>query len=479
MKRLLYVSAFAAIVLLAFTGCETNAPQPQPEPEPQPTSYPKKHLIEEFTGQTCGYCPMGMDYIHAFTGNDSNYITILHHAGYADDNFTIAGSKTISNTLGVSGAPSVCINRDYTEYTDEYGRKKKNIVFHPAYLEDTGREQFESITFASIEIQNTYDSGTKELKVEVSGNVLVDDLSSLYLTVLVKESGMIDKQADYLNTFEGWDEFRHENAVRAFLTAAKGDTVRIQDQKYSATYTLTLADKWVADNCMVVAFLSENFKYIVQAEQTPVVAGTKGGADIVHGGITPVPVPDYYPESSATGGPSDYSRHEADTINAAMAIYTPLPADGVNYWHIQAYDLYASVLINRTACVPFADLYFITEYNASPTSVPTGTYPFVSTYLPGTAEAGFRDDEEMAIGGSQFYYVNKAYLAQGYLVPVAKWLIADGTLVITDTGWSVDGHARNGKEIHIVGTTPITFQGRASAPARTPRKAGKQIEYCK
>ena len=45
--------SFAFVTL---TSCE---PKDEPKPEVIPDSFPKKHLIEEFTGQTCGYCPYG------------------------------------------------------------------------------------------------------------------------------------------------------------------------------------------------------------------------------------------------------------------------------------------------------------------------------------------------------------------------------------------------------------------------------------
>ena len=60
------------------------------------------------------------------------------------------------------------------------------------------------------------------------------------------------------------------------------------NQRYSENYVIDLKDAWVPENCMVVAFLSEEFQPVVQAAQKPVVDGTKGGADILHGGITPL-----------------------------------------------------------------------------------------------------------------------------------------------------------------------------------------------
>ncbi len=461
MKRISYLCVVAGIALLALTACEPKNP-PQ---APTPNVFPKKHLIEEFTGQGCGYCPYGMDAIHAFTANDTNWVTILHHYGYSPDKFSVSGCNTITRALGVSGAPNMCINRAKTTYKDEYNRTVSNVVFHPGYLETTARTQFADSTYASIEIQNTYDATSRELKVDLSGCVVKEDCPELMLTVLVKESGMIDVQADFYNTFEGWKEFRHTNAVRAYLTAPKGDTLAVNNKRYSASYSLILNSEWVPENCMVVAFISEAFQPVVQAGQAPVVAGSKGGADITHGGITPVPVPDYYPEINATNGPHDYSKNEVDTLTASYAYYKSMPEDGVKYWAIQAYSSAAAVSVNGTVCVPLAEIFFITDINASTDTVPTGTFELLNTYAPGTAEAGYRNDEEQTLGGSSFYYLNAAYFKQGSWYAYAQWLIADGTLTITKDGWSLTGHTRNGANIKLCGGKP-QIKGQMSAPVR-------------
>lgn len=247
-----------------------------------PLSFPKKHLIEEFTGQDCGYCPGGMDAIHEFMGNDTNWVLILHHYGYMADHFSVSGSKKITGALGVSGAPSASIDRKKTKTP-----AGTTLVFHPGYLPNVDKEQFDSTTFASVHIANTYDPATRELNVTVSGEADTVGHKQLFITVVVKESGMIDYQADYDLASGGWTEFRHCNAVRAFLTAPKGDSLFVTNQAYNEVFSITLNDNWEPDNCSVVAFISETFKPVVQAEQRPVVEGTAGGNDIVHGGITP------------------------------------------------------------------------------------------------------------------------------------------------------------------------------------------------
>ena len=185
------------------------------------------------------------------------------------------------------------------------------------------------------------------LTARISGAVCTNDHPELYLTIMVKESGMLDVQADYYGSFEGWKEFRHTNAVRAFLTDAKGDVVTIKKQRYETEYSVVLDDNWVPENCMVVAILSENFKPVIQAEERPVVAGSKGGSDITHGGVTPVPVADYYPEPNATNGPSAYSGKEADTLTISQTAITGRGSD-INEWTIMAADPDGNVKVTGT-----------------------------------------------------------------------------------------------------------------------------------
>ncbi len=449
--------ALIGVATLAFTACE-------PKEKPwAPQEFAQKHLIEEFTGQDCGYCPYGMDCIHDFIKNDTNWVVILHHAGYKSDHMTIKENTTIAKTLKVGGAPSMDIDRNATSFGS-----KSATIFHPANLASLNSNSYKTNTYASVNITNTYDAGSRKLHVKVSGIMGKDDCPALNLSVLVKESGIVDYQADYLNSYEGWSEFRHTNAVRAYLSDVLGDAIVIDQAKhtYSAEYDIDLNSKWNAENCMVVAFLTEDeYKAVIQANERPVVSGSKGGADIQHGGITAVPVPDYYPEPSATASPKDASGRESETLNVASAWGT---IDGnVIEWQIQAYNLDATFEYQKYNFIPFAWIYLYTDKDAQ--AIPTGTYQFTNTAQPGTAYAGFRNDAQFQIGGSMFYYTELNDFKDDYLSPLAQWLIADGTLTITDEGWSLSGHARNGSAISLNGSTAIKNQGvRSGAPAKKP-----------
>ena len=473
MKKNSYRILFAAVcglMLWGLTACEPSEPK-------IPDSFPKKHLIEEFTGQDCGYCPYGMDCVHDFMGNDANWIVILHHYGYQADHFSVSGSAKITSKLGVNGAPTITIDRAATKTEDG-----KQTCFHPGYLPTVDKAQFETTTYASIQIENTYNASTDALKIHVSGALCKADAPKLKLTVLIKESGMKDYQADYYGSYEGWTEFRHANAVREFVTEPMGEELEIgADRRYSVYYDIYLDDKWVPENCAVVAFLSEDFNPVVQAEWAPVVDGTKGGSDILHGGITPVPVPDYYPEPGSDIAPKNYSGKDADTLTVAQAYYTPYSEYGFNYWQIMTYNSAKTFYVGNTSSMPFAYLYLFTSLDDK--AIPVGTYQLDTTMAVGTAYAGFRDDEHMLIDGSTFYYISKSYFSQGYLVPAAQWLIVDGTLEITSSGWELIGHTRNGADIHLFSSKPITNKGLSSAPKKAKATEGAPqkclIEYNK
>lgn len=271
----LYHFVGIALVALGLSACKSDL-------DSIPDSFPKTHLIEEFTGQGCGHCPRGMDSVHAFMEKNPNYILVLHHT-YGTDNFTVSGSQKIAKQLNVSAAPQACIDRTKTKSAD--GNK---IIFNPiSALHNFDTEQLASTTYASVNIANEYDPETRLLQVTVSGEICTKDYPQLKLTVLVKESGMIAAQADFYHTENGWKEFRHANAVRAVLSDPTGDIVKVNKQRYSDTFAFQMSKKWNLDNCSVVAFLTEDFKPVVQAAEKPVIEGTKGGADILHEGITP------------------------------------------------------------------------------------------------------------------------------------------------------------------------------------------------
>ena len=80
------------------------------------------------------------------------------------------------------------------------------------------------------------------------------------LSVLIKENGLVGKQADYAGyswKSAGFKEFLHPCVVRDVISVSPlGDTVIVEDQAYSKTYTYTISEEWVAENCNVIAYIT-------------------------------------------------------------------------------------------------------------------------------------------------------------------------------------------------------------------------------
>lgn len=440
--------------LAALVACEpTNKPDdpnnggnqdPDPKPIVIPESFPKKHLIEHFTGEACGYCPYGMECIEEYVKEDTNFIWVSHHYGYGEDEYTIKENETLGVLFGVEGAPSVVLDRTEQSYVDQSTKKKTSqLVFHPGYLSEL-QSELEKTTYASVVINHTFDAATGDLSVTVSGLVADTTISELALTVLVKENNLIGAQADFYGSWEGWEEFRHNKVVRTFLTAATGDKVSVEKQQYNATFTGKLANIADANNCVVVAYITTtDNEPVINAEQTPLVKGTTGGEEFLSEGIKAVAVPADYPEEGAPMSPMSVTAY-AYVLQAG----------------VYGLEVYGSqtVTVSGYACTPLALMYVISQNLAE------GVYPITGTMADNTVWAGYRDDENFSLEGSALYYAENSYLKQGYINPFGIWLIANGNMTIgANNTISLDATTLNGSPLKMEGTYEIVS---LNAPAK-------------
>lgn len=486
MKKILNLT-LASLLLVSFVGCDgINGNGPDVDPKDtthvEPTkeyvkddvleeagSFAKMQLLEHFTGEECGYCPDGMTAIWDYTQSHKNIVWVSHHVGYADDEYTVNGSNAIKTVCGVSGAPSVALNRAAAKYSyqGEMGSSTASApAFHPLYLYGLSTVPADS-TYASVLINNVYDKASRDLKVRVFGYVADETVTELKLTVLLKESGMVGHQKDYTNTFEGWEEFVHTNTVRLFLTSSLGMTLNIVDQKYDTTFVCTLDEKWVPEKMMAVAFLTNSKnKPVIQAAQKQLIYTTDGGESIKPEGIKVVPVSDVYPES---GNPvSKYAGSDTISFSQALAYYYSYPDYGFNYWTIQAQSN-EQYKVSGTPSVPVAMIQFFTETTVK--SVPTATMDFGDDKV-GNAYAGVRDDKARTVYGSELVMANYRYLNQGYLVQTDEWLLNKGTLELSPKGFTVKATSLAGHPITLIYDGTIVNQGQQRMPAKMPARYG-------
>ncbi len=210
-----------------------------------------KMLIEQFTGQGCGYCPGGAEVLkNSIEGmkNPENVIWVAHHAGYAKDDFTLSESLDIAASLRVPGAPNCVVDRMEVDYASG----QTGMVWHPGYSTSALLEKLADIPgVATMELTANYTEENRQLVVGVKGQLLVP---SAKLTMLIKQSGMIAKQASAGSKYE------HNNAPRMFLTASRGEKLEVDSAgNYEISYVVNIpvaVGKFACEGKMdVVAFL--------------------------------------------------------------------------------------------------------------------------------------------------------------------------------------------------------------------------------
>ena len=398
-----------------------------------PSSFPRKFLIEHFTGDGCGNCPGGMAAMVEYIQNTTTpCIWVSHHYGYNQDEYTISESSKIGSACGVSGAPNMAINRTKVQGT--------SIAFHPGYLVEDGMAETiankcDTVAEASIVIDHTYDAATRELNVTVKGLVGNPDTKEYLLTVLIKENGLIGKQADYYWSWKtaGYKEFMHPCVARDVLNASPyGDTVKVENQAYSKTLTYTIPEKWVAENCNVVAYITPLAKKpIINAEETPLVAGTTGGTEYQPFGIT---------ENQA---PTNASKLSFDALELNKVAEDKL-----------AIELLASNSTRSDFYGPMKLAVYL-EFNTTEDVLPVDTLEFAEGNELNTFSAGTVDLATQTWTGSRMAY----YLAADMEQLCHIWRIKSGKLLVyPDGSFYTSGKLDNGKNWAITCTAKLPIE---------------------
>lgn len=394
--------------------------------ETMPTSFPRKHIIEHFTGAACPNCPAGIYFMNEWRAEHPNSIVISNHAGYKADQYTIAASNTLVRSLGISGAPEISLNRTQVMYMENNTPQLK-LTFHPGYLTELIRQPSDEAV-AEVLIETTYNAATRSLSARIHGRVASTTLDTLALIAAVKESGLFGSQQDNYSVAP-FTSFCHNNAVREYLTPAyEGIEVPVVNQAFDTTLTTTINTAWVAENCMFVAYvLNPSSKDIINAEEEPVVAGTDGGSH-------------FRVEDSTPGeGPQQYLMNET---------FTRLYTDAVENFGCQLTltNTTATRRVSSYTCYPYMELYLATPQVGV---LADGTYPLrdEESLTINSAVAGMFDFESWGAGGSLLYLVTAM---NGSLYPMTGWYLASGTIEVSNNGKTIviDAQTLNGYTFH-------------------------------
>ena len=413
---------FYSFVLLALLAVVTMAQE-------VPSSFPRKFLIEHFTGTWCAYCPNGMFAIdYTIQESDVPYIWVSHHIddtysteeGY--DIFNIYASSVPANQVGV---PAMMLNRT---------PQSQGLGFHPGYLPEMTITD-KTTAEASVVIDHTFDTETRQLAITISGQVANTTTTAYLLTVLIKENGVISGQSDaYYAWGSTWKEFLHPRLSRGFLTAAMGDKVVVENQSYNKTYTYTMDETWIPENCCIVAYITpETNNPIINAEQTPIVTETTGGEHYYPMGIT------------SMNAPSAPDKITFDSIVVNKPSDNKLKALLLSK-EIVSHSVYGTM-----------QPVLVLDINTTADTLPIATLDILHGDQLNSITAGYFELDSLSFGGSCYYYVDPIALQQGELVPFFTWRLNKGKLAVDKQGNILTaGNFYNGKHFTMRYTVPTT-----------------------
>ena len=221
------------------------------------------HLIEEFTSNSCTYCPLGINLLKTLYNmrDDIAMVAIHGNQSYVDPSNT-AQCDTLFNYMGAGGWPYAAFDRS-TGWEDD-----ENIATGIGYYEQYHQQIAEAMSefldylaetpsFATININSKIDAETNEATITIDGKVTPDFAMMMgndaKLTVYLTEDSLIYRQ---LNQGTWVQRYQHDHVLRTALGSVFGSAINITGETFKNEYTVTLPTSWKTDKMEVVAFIS-------------------------------------------------------------------------------------------------------------------------------------------------------------------------------------------------------------------------------
>jgi thiol-disulfide isomerase/thioredoxin len=205
--------------------------------------FTQRVLAEFFTGTWCGICPGTLIPLENYTKTNPNIIMIgIHGPNGSNDPFQFIYDSQLRATFGVSGVPTVLINRN------------SNWNGSNVSLDQLAKNAAQ----LGIGIETSVTGNIVAAKVKVKFGEAIN--APLKIVVMLVEDGILYDQTNYghFNLPNPIPGFAHRNVLRSTATDIFGDAVpaaqQTKDNIWQKDYTID-ASKYVASRCRVVAFV--------------------------------------------------------------------------------------------------------------------------------------------------------------------------------------------------------------------------------
>lgn len=258
---------FFVVLALSFFACE------EVPPVVNGSESGRRVLMEEFTGVRCVQCPAGSAIIEDLLAqNGGQLIAVSIHAGdfsppYNESQYdfrTEAGNEVLGFLGAPFGYPSAVVNRKL--FSGETDLQLGDGLWAGAVNEEKLEEPK-----VEVGVKALFDEATREVTIEVVMDVVETVPENASLSIMFTESNIIDLQK-VPGQSEPQADYKHKHVLRGMATNYTGDLLEnslTAGAQIEKTYTYTIPDEWVVENCKVIAFVSlaEGTKEVLQATE--------------------------------------------------------------------------------------------------------------------------------------------------------------------------------------------------------------------
>ncbi len=229
----------------------------------------QKYLLEHFTATWCPNCPYAVNAMEdvKLYYDDVAWVSIHRFDGYA-----VSGSERLAQINSLSGYPSIYPDRRYIQEVNGYRLGAYRGSENPS--QEVADELHRRIVntpipvLTSIDIAPIYNPESRQLDITVSLQS-VEDFETTFgtsaLTVVLIEDSIPNAS---------------NNKLRYIVSAADGDDIQWNTNRFEKMYSLTLPEKCNAKHVKVVAFVGRKVqganvpqsseRFVTNAEMVPV-----------------------------------------------------------------------------------------------------------------------------------------------------------------------------------------------------------------
>ena len=283
MRKLKIILLTAAAGLLVLQSCDkVKPPYKTGSNNGDTTSKVRKVLLEDYTGHKCPNCPGGAKIAHDLKALYGEKLIILTvHAGFyaspdASGDFTYDFRTTEGTAwdnffgIGALGNPNGMVNR--TGYNTTH-------ILGPTGWGAAVNGIINNAPDAFMELTPTYNSGTRQLDVEVDAEFLSILNGTYMISVVVTEDSIVKPQKNsdpVIGSVPTILDYVHRDVLRGSFNGTWGDTLvsgtTADGQHVIKNFSMILNSGWDENHISIVAFIYRKSDYeVIQAEETKAI----------------------------------------------------------------------------------------------------------------------------------------------------------------------------------------------------------------